>query len=312
MRTKNILIIGGTSFFGKSIIEYLLKKKIKKKIKLIIFSRSAKKLKINNRINNKLIIQKINGDILRVKFLPKADLILYCALLKNLKKDLSAVDNFCSIAKEIYKKSKILYTSSGAVYGVLPKSIKKVKENYNKFKKFKSSNYKNKYSLAKIANEQKFQELGRLGLRVSVARCFSFVGEHLVHNSKYAISDFINSVLKNEPIKIKSNFKVARSYLDADCLSKFLFKILNKANIHCPIYNCGSDNLIYLDKLAQLLSLRYNLKFNQPKFLKNYVDHYIPNINKFRNEFKYYKKLNSYNSVIHTIENIKKKNNYFL
>ena len=122
-----------------------------------------------------------------------------CGKYKNPKiadfENIKAVSNFISIAEKIYNDSKILYVSSGAVYGELPNNVKNVKENFSKIKDFRSNNYKRKYALAKIINEKQFKKLAKLGFKVSIARCFSFVGEHLFGNSKYAIADFIKSIL---------------------------------------------------------------------------------------------------------------------
>jgi dTDP-glucose 4,6-dehydratase len=299
MRKKTLLIIGGTGFFGKSILDFIIKNKLFKKYNLVIFSRKAKLLNLGK---SNHLIKKISGDIQKVKILPKADLVIYCSLLKNLKNDILSVKNYFSLAKKIHFNSKILYISSGAVYGEL---FKNVTENYKNITKYKSSNYKKNYSRAKIVNEKKFQELGRLGVNVSIARCFSFVGEHLPYK-KYAIKDFINSILLKRSVYIKSNYEVIRSYLYADDLAKFLLKILKKSNSSCPLYNCGSDDAISIRKLGKLLALKYNLKFKEQSIYKNNLDYYVPNINKFRKEFKFYKKLNSYYAVIKTINKIKK------
>lgn len=304
---KKILIIGGTGFFGKSIVDFFLKKKLSNNIEIIVFSKKAKKFKFKKKINKNLFIKKISGNILNTKNLPKADIIIYCALLKNLDQDIKAVSNFISIAKKIYNDSKILYVSSGAVYGELPKNVKNVKENFSKIKNFKSNNYKKKYALAKIINEKQFKKLAKLGFKVSIARCFSFVGEHLFGNSKYAIADFIKNILNKKSIYIKSNFLVIRSYLHADDLSIFLLKIANKSNTNCPIYNCGSDNSVSLNRLSQLLSIKYDLKFISKEIKRTYLDQYVPNINKFRKDFKFYKKLSSYNAVVKTINHLKNK-----
>jgi dTDP-glucose 4,6-dehydratase len=304
---KKILIIGGTGFFGKSIVDFFLKKKLSTNIEIIVFSKKAKKFKFNKKINKNLFIKKISGNILNTKNLPKADIIIYCALLKNLDQDIKAVSNFISIAERIYNDSKILYVSSGAVYGELPNNVKKVKENFSKIKDFRSNNYKRKYALAKIINEKQFKKLAKLGFKVSIARCFSFVGEHLFGNSKYAIADFIKNILSKKSIYIKSNYLVIRSYLHADDLSIFLLKIANKSNTNCPVYNCGSDNSVSLNRLSQLLSIKYDLKFISKEIKRTYLDQYVPNINKFRKDFKFYTKLSSYNAVVKTINQLNNK-----
>ena len=83
--------------------------------------------------------------------------------------------------------------------------------------------------------------------------------------------------------------------------------MLNKSNTNCPVYNCGSDDSVRLNRLSQLLSIKYDLKFICKKIKRSYLDQYVPNINKFRKDFKFYKKLSSYNAVVKTINQLKNK-----
>lgn len=306
MRLKKILIIGGSGFFGKSLVNYFIKKRLKKKTQIIIFSRKAEKFKLKNN-NKNLSIKKIKGNILNTKTLPEANLVIYCALLKKYKDDIKAIKNFCFLSKKFYHNSKILYVSSGAVYGVLPKNITRVKEDYFSNNKIKFKNYKKKYLIAKKANETQIQNLGSQGLNVSIARCFTFVGEFLSPKSNFAIMDFINCILRKKKIFLRAKHKVVRSYLYSDDLAFFLLKILNVASPQCPIFNCGSDNAVSLNYLSKFLSNKYNIELNITKFdNKKNIDLYVPNINKFRKKFKFYKKLNSYKAVIKSINKIKK------
>jgi len=306
MRSEKILIIGGSGFFGKSLVNYFIKKRLKKKKQIIIFSRKADKFKLKNN-NKNLSIKKIKGNILNTKTLPKANLVIYCALLKKYKDDIKAINNFCVLSKKYYNNSKILYVSSGAVYGVLPKNITRVKEDYYSNNKIKFKNYKQKYLIAKKANEKQIQNLGSQGLNVSIARCFTFVGEFLSKKSNFAIVNFINCIIRKKKIFLQAKHKVVRSYLYSDDLAFFLLKILNIASPQCPIFNCGSDNAISLNYLSKLLSNKYNIELKITKFdNKKNIDLYVPNINKFRKKFKFYKKLNSYKAVIKSINEIKK------
>ena len=306
MRLEKILIIGGSGFFGKSLVNYFIKKKLKIRTQIIIFSRKADKFKLKNN-NKNLSIKKTKGNILNTKTLPKANLVIYCALLKKYKDDIKAINNFCFLSKKYYHNSKILYVSSGAVYGVLPKNITRVKEDYFSNNKIKFKNYKKKYLIAKKANETQIQNLGIQGLNVSIARCFTFVGEFLSQKSNFAIMDFINCILRKKKIFLRAKHKVVRSYLYSDDLAFFLLKILNVASPQCPIFNCGSDNAVSLNYLSKFLSNKYNIELNITKFdNKKNIDLYVPNINKFRKKFKFYKKLNSYKAVIKSINEIKK------
>ena len=240
MKDKSLLIIGGTGFLGQSILKYLLNDNTKKnKIrKIIILSRN--KLKKDNFfkiLKKKFKVVKINKNILKLKKLPYADYVIYASLLNNYNHDYKAIQHYSILAKKYHQDSKIIYLSSGAVYGKQPNSIKKVKEEYldnNKIIRFTNS-YKKEYSIIKLKSEKIFKRLRRYGLKISIARCFTFVGEFLPKNSNYIIKDIIHNILVKKDILIKSDYKIIRSYMHTDDLVTWLLKILEKSNVQCPV-----------------------------------------------------------------------------
>ena len=307
MEPKSLLVIGGTGFFGKSIVEYLSNNSLLniKINKIFILSRRKLELAIyNKKLKKKFKIIKINSNILTIKSLPKADYVIYSAILKNYKNDHKAVKIYLNLAKKIHLNSKILYISSGAVYGKQPETNKGFKENYLQFNNkisFKKS-YKKEYSEIKLKNEKLFQQFGKMGAKVSIARCFSFVGPNLPLNTNYVIGNIINNILRNENIIIKANYKIIRSYMYSDDLVRWLLKILDNSNNQCPIFNVGSDNKVSIHKIANVLAKKYNLKVLSPKISSKKIDNYIPNINKAKKELGL--KL-SYNSQSAIFKNIK-------
>jgi nucleoside-diphosphate-sugar epimerase len=312
MNAKKLLIIGGTGFFGKSILKCLLSSSFSnlKINNIFILSRGKLKLTIyNQKLKKKFKITKINSNILTAKNFPIADYVIYAAILKNYKSDYKAVKNYLKYAKKYHLNSKILYISSGAIYGKQPKHIAGFKENYLKYNKkihFKNG-YKKEYSKIKLKNEKLFQEFGKIGANVSIARCFTFVGEFLPKNSQYVVGNFIKSILNKKNLNIKADRQVIRSYMHEKDLVTWLFRILNYSNKNCPIYNVGSDNYISIYKLANLLARKYNLNINYDniKISKKIFDKYIPNINKFKKKFRYKYKFNSYKAIVKTINEIR-------
>jgi len=313
MKPKNLLIIGGTGFFGKSILKHLsINNSINIKInKIFILSRGKLKLSIyNEKLKRKFKIIKINSDILSIKNLPTVDYVIYAAILKNYNEDYKAVKKYLNLAKKYHLKSKILYISSGAIYGKQPNFISGFKENYlqlNNKISFKKG-YKKEYSKIKLKNEKLFQNFAKSGGKVSIARCFSFVGEYLPMNSHYVLGNFIKNILNYKDIDIKADYPVVRSYMHEDDLVRWLLRILNYSNIDCPIYNVGSDDSISIHKVARLLAKKYNLDahFNNIKISKNILDKYIPNINKAKKELKLINSYSSLGAIIRTISVLKK------
>jgi len=308
-----LLIIGGTGFFGNSILSYFSNSKtLKKKFnKIIIISRKKlkdfdylKKLKKNYKVI------KIDSDLLKLKKLPYANYVIYSAILKNYRYDYLAAKKYTELAKIYHRNSKILYTSSGAVYGLQPNKIKGFKENYFKYhKKIKFiKGYKQFYANFKLKSEKLFQKLGNEGFNVSIARCFAFVGEYLPLNSNLVIGNIIQNILDRKDIKINANYRIYRSYMYADDLVKWLLKILDNSNTQCPIYNVGSNNKISIHQVANTLAKKCNLMIDSVKLSSKKFDNYVPNINKAKKILG----LEIYNSsikgIIKTINILIKKN----
>jgi len=315
MKSKSLLIVGGTGFFGKSILKYLsINKSLNINInKIFILSRGKLKLAIyNKKLKKKFKIIKINIDILKIKKLPRVDYVIYAAILKNYKNDNKAVNKYLDLAKKYHLKSKILYISSGAIYGKQSGSIKGFQENYLKFNNkvsFKRG-YKTEYSNVKIKNEKSFQKFGKIGAKVSIARCFSFVGEFLPRNSQYVVGNFIKNILNNQNLNIKADHQIIRSYMHEEDLVRWLLKILNSSNKNCPIYNVGSDNVISIYRLATLLAKKYNLKidFDNIKISEKIFDKYVPNIKKAKKKLNLINSFTSVDAITKTINLLIKKN----
>ncbi len=282
---KTLLIIGGTGFFGNSILSYFSNSKtLKKKFnKIIIISRKKlKDLDYMKKLKKNYKVIKINSDLLKLKKLPCANYVIYAAILKNCRYDYLAFKKYTELAKIYHSNSKILYTSSGAVYGLQPNKIKGFKENYLKYNKkinFKKG-YKQSYANFKLKSEKLFQKLGNEGFNVSIARCFAFVGEYLPLTSNFVIGNIIQNILERKNIKINANYRIYRSYMYADDLVKWLLEILDNANTQCPIYNVGSNNKISIHQVAKVLAEKYNLKIEAEKLSSKKIDKYMPNISK--------------------------------
>ena len=200
-----------------------------------------------------------------------------------------------------------MFTSSGAVYGLQPPQVNKIKENYLlKNKRVDFYNYsKNIYSITKLKNEEIFKKLGKFGIKVSIARCFAFVGRYLPRENNFVVGNFIKNILNKEKIEVKSEHNVIRSYMHEDDLVAWLFKILKNANINCPVYNVGSDQEINIRKLAFYLSNKYKLPIKLKKIKSNFEDRYLPSIHKSKKELNLKLQYSNYKAINEVIKGLK-------
>ena len=304
---KKLLILGGSGFIGSSIVDYGIRKKlIKHKInEIYVLSRKNKAIK---RKYKHIKISYISKNILNLKKLPQVDYIIYCLKDKNIKKSKDYFNHFIKLLKTLIKKPKILFTSSGAVYG---KNTKKIKNKESQKINIKSINkmdgYKKKYALEKIFIEKKFTELGLKDYNVSIARCYTFIGKNIIRY-KYAISNLINDTLKKNMIKLKTSINIYRTYMHSDDLAEWLVIIVKNSNTTCPIYNVGSDKIINLRKLVKIISKLFDKKPLLKNVSSKKFDFYAPSIAKAKKELNLKISINLNDSINSTIKSLNDKN----
>ena len=320
---KSILFLGGSGFVGKSFASSFAENKFKNyKIgNIILISKKNTAIrKISNNSEKKNNIKIISKDLLKIKDLPYADYILYAAEYVDPKKiykkfttkeDIKTLNNiFKILERKKFKKSKILYLSSGAVYDNTNSKIKrKIKETSKVFKYNKNPKSASEiYIRNKLLGEYLIKKLAKnFKRKTSIARCFTFFGKYYPLKSQYVLGNFINSVINKKPLKIyeKSSKTVYRSFLHSDELIKILLKIVSNSNRLTPIYNVGSDKEISIWDLAKFVSKTYKIKFIYPTQNKKKFDFYVPNINKLKRKFSFRENLVFKESLNTTIDNIK-------
>ena len=298
---KKLLILGGSGFIGRSIVDYGINKKlIKNKInKIYILSRSVK---FSQNKKKHISITYINKNMLDVNKLPQVDYIIYCLKNSNIKISNNYFNQFLKILKNFKKKPKILFTSSGAVYG---KNIKKRKDiESKKIDNILINNfvgYKRKYAKEKVFLEERFKDLAKKNYKVSIARCYTFIGKHIIHYD-YAISDLINAANYKSKITLNSHVDVFRSYMHSDDLSNWLITILKNSNTKCPIYNVGSDKIINLKSLTKKIGIMSNKKISVKTKNSKKFDFYIPSIIKAKKELNLKISINLNDAINSTIK----------
>ena len=324
MKNKNLLIIGGTGFVGKSFVDCFNDKKLVKYgiTELKILARNIKNIKKNIPIFKNRNVQIIQGDISKIKKIPFADYIIHAAAstderkyLKYPKKqtleNINNLKNFLRIIKKKkFKKSKIIFLSSGAVYG-------RIKNKTNSQENAELKNYndlilkKNKisYTLSKITCENIInKELKKKNFNIKIARLFSFVGRHTPLEKHFLIGNILNSILnkKNFIVKSKSPQTTIRSFLYADDMVNLLMKILSVKKSNQNIFNIGSPEYYNLYNLEKIVTRKYKIKFVYSKNISNIesYDIYFPNMDLIKATFKNFRFLKLSKAIELTINKL--------
>lgn len=280
--SKKILITGGSGFFGKWILQTLLFLNKMQNANIKITSITRNKSNLAPFLIDPAITW-IEQDIINpIQINESFDYILHLAT----DADKDRLDNARFIQEIIVgtqnvldlsnKNTKILLTSSGAVYGQMPDYP--VTEDY--YGKIDINQHNSFYAEGKriaemLLLDHKNKQTG------NIARCFAFYGEYI--SKKYAISSFIEKAKRNEDIII-NNPNAVRSYMHAKDLTICLLKIAQLQT--SDIYNVGSDEPITILELAEKIVKEQNstsrIIVNQKGDGKESRSFYVPNVDKIK------------------------------
>ena len=313
-----VQIIGGSGFFGKSIIDSFISGNLDifNIDKIQIISRQAKNLKNTNPELTHNKIELINLDITKCNELPYADYIIHAAAntdpseYKSHKDLISTnitlgVSNFIMLLKKSKFKPKILYVSSGAVYGLQSKNEVYIDES-RPFTSIDGMNETKKiYAHSKRIAENELKLFSKNEYDIVIARCFAFIGPYLPLKSNFVIGNLLHNIIYDQIIKINAKHSVVRSYMHSDDLVYWLFKI-GTENKGFNIYNIGSDVEYSIHQIGTKIAHIYNLPKKIEKIENNYVDRYVPSIEKAKKKFNLHFNYNLEQSLAYTIKKLKK------
>ena len=282
-QVKKIVILGSSGYIGS-----YLTNNLKNNHKVISHSRK----KINNKVFNKNLYNRIYGDLKNKKTINKIlklrpDVIIYTISLnhKDSEKNInySIKNNYIPLLNlicEIIKNNistKIIYLSTMQVYG---RSYNKylIDENYKK-------NIENIYSLTHSMCEELLYVFGDT-IKSHSLRISNTFGMPVLKNIDcwwLVINDFCKSAIERNKIIINSDGTSLRDFVSLTIVKNVVNKLISK-NYRIPFLNVCSGNTYSIKEIAQKISLN-------PFFKKNLKIEIKKKTNKKLKKYKYDNKI---------------------
>lgn len=300
LKNQSIFITGGTGFFGCWFLESLLwaNQKFHLNCSVCILTRDAEAFKKKSpHLANDPALRFHLGDVRYFTFPAGAfSYIIHAATEASaqLNREHPEVmfDTITSGTRHVLDfarycgAKKLLFTSSGAVYGAQPANVNFLSELYEGDPK--SMGEKAPYGAAKkMAEDLCIHVANTSSLEVKIARCFAFVGPYLPLDTHFAIGNFILAGLHQEPIHIQGDGTSYRSYLYAADLMIWLWTILFRGENKRP-YNVGSDRAISITQLAHVVASAFEpsvrVEISKKPILGKPAERYVPSIERARKE----------------------------
>jgi nucleoside-diphosphate-sugar epimerase len=180
---------------------------------------------------------------------------------------------------------KVLFVSSGAVYGIQPPQLSHVPESFTGGPDL--TNPASAYAEGKRAAELLSALAVSPELEIKLARCFAFVGPYMKLDAHFAIGNFIADRLANRTIRVQGDGSAVRSYLYASDLMVWLWTMLFTGQSG-RAYNVGSEDALNIatlaGKVAAALPPEVGVKIATAATPGAAIHHYVPSTARARGE----------------------------
>jgi len=271
---KQILITGSTGFVGRSILEEViqLNDSFGCQIGVTAVVRNNAKAKSMACLQAPFVSVVVSEIGLPIPWSPRIDFILHCATpasaylnvsnpQKMLSLNVDAANWILDFAKRTETTPKLLFTSSGAVYGPQPGEQDFLPEDVRDEDSFLPT--MSAYASGKRLAEKMFKEAGVQGIvHPVIARLFAFSGRALPLDQHFAIGNFVRDAAFRDFIEVRGSGNDIRSYLDASDMALWLL-MATCSDIDLPHIHIGSQKPISIKDLALTVQSRMEILTNK-------------------------------------------------
>lgn len=298
-----LLLTGATGFFGKSILDAFRRDLLAPYGigRIMALARRAQRLRAEAPGLCGPAVELVDADVLRLDSTFDADVVIHAAASSDARRYQAdpageariIVEGTRRVCEAIHRspcRPRLLYVSSGAVYGRQPPDVAVLTEDAPQLAGADPD--KDAYAQAKRAAEVIVRDLASAsGVPVRIARCFAFVGPWLPRDRHFAIGNFLECALRGRPVEVRARRNVVRSYLHADDLAAWLLRLATADGRGCEAFNVGSDAAVSLRELAAMVAAAGGVGVSLPETAAegidseiSRIDRYVPDISKARRE----------------------------
>lgn len=260
---SRILITGGTGPFGHALVDYIDSNAPGSNVVIVTRDPHGARKRFDKYKNVDIEFFELDLSVCSDRSfidLPACEYVIHMASVtasesynqidpfvkyRLLTKGAEFISNYCLHNKV----NKVIFTSSGAVYGENVSLERITEADPCLVMVDKPSQYS--LILGKLSAEFTFSWLNEFTpTEACICRCFGICGPWLPVDLHYALGNFVYSALRQDDIVIKSDGLSLRSYIDTRDLAEWILSLLTSQTRHL-IYNVGSDESISIKGLAE-------------------------------------------------------------
>lgn len=267
LRGTTVLVVGGTGFVGTWLAETLacLNDDFGFDCRIVLLARGTERFAAARaHLASRPDVRLIRADVRHLPELPRETgwIVHAAATPDNRVHASSPVETMSAVVEgtahviraldPLEDFRRLLYLSSGYVYGGQPWDLPAVPESFPGAPELGSAS--SAYSEAKRCAETLCASArSERRVPVAVARPFAFLGPYQPLDTPWAANNFLLDALSGRPIRIQGDGETVRSYMYASDLAYWLLRILT-ADEPGRAWNVGSPHATTLRALAELVA----------------------------------------------------------
>jgi len=195
-------------------------------------------------------------------------------------------NNLLEAASRVSNVQKIIYLSSGQIYGAQTDGVDVIDE--KQFFPSDCTSIFGCYIQAKRMAENLCQIYrSQMRLPISILRPFAFVGPYQILNKPWVMNNFIRDALSGNKINIEGNPNTVRSYMYPSDMAYWILSYMVNSQ-DGDVLNLGSEQGSSLSDIATLVAKNFNKNISIETTINAdslLLSRFVPNISKAKQEY---------------------------